>query len=361
MSIDRDDTDDGARASASQLIARATAAPGRANRQLDHAIADFFIPDDERLDERMRATLAGTLTAIVALVEHDIRRRATRTLAAEGRPRRADRVADGAPVLNRLIAGGQLRDRELMRELIARTRQDLLPDALPALPADEAGASSLLARLSGSGDAVVASAALALMAVESRRRTFLDTNRLSQTELPAELHHRLVWWVAAAIREQMNGTDADRAIADAALRSLGSHDESDRVEAAAIQLASAIAAQPGELPTLLTHALGDRRVALFIALLAHSLGLDYADARGAVVDGAEPLWLMLRAADLDRATIARIGLSLHDADPRRDVQGFADTLDAIVAVTPGDARTALAPLKLPPDFRAAVAALEGPR
>lgn len=358
MSIDRDDTDDGARASASQLIARATAAPGRADRSLDHAIADFFVPDDARLDERIRAALAGTLAAIVATVEQDIRRRASRTLAAEGHPKRADRVAEGEPVLDRLIASGKLRDRDLMRELIARTRQDLLPDALPIIPADEAGAASLLARLSNSGDSSVGGAALALMAAESRRRSFLDTNRLSQTELPAELHHRLVWWVAAAIREQQSSANADRAIADAALRSLGTHDESDRVEAAAMQLASAIAAQPGELPTVLTHALGDRRVALFVALLAHALGFDYAVVREAVIDAAEPLWLMLRAADLDRASIARIGLSLHDADPRRDVHAFADTLDAIVAVTPDEARAAIAPLKLHPDFRAALAALE---
>ncbi|MES2095791.1 MAG: DUF2336 domain-containing protein [Pseudomonadota bacterium] len=361
MSIDRDDKDDGARGSASQLIALAAASPGRAERTLDHAIADFFIPDDARLDERIRATLAATLAAIVALVEQDVRRRAAATLAAEGHPKRADRVAEGMPVLDRLIASGQLRDRELMRELLARTRQDLLADALPAIPADEAGAGSLLARLSNSGDAHVARAALALMAAESRRRTFLDTYRATQTELPAELHHRLVWWVAAAIREQVTGLNADRAIADAAPRALGAHDESDRVEATAMQLASAIAAQPVELPTLLIHALGERRVTLFIALLAHALGLDYTVARDAVVDGAAPLWLMLRAAELDRAAIARIGLSLHDADPRRDVHAFADLLDAIVAVTPDEARAALAPLKLHPDFRASISALEGPQ
>ena len=351
MSIDRGDTDDGARASASQLIARATAASGRADRRLTQTIADFFIPDDARLDDRTRATLAGMLAAMVEASEGDIRRHAART---------HPEVAEGEAVLDRLIGAGLLRDGELMRELIARTRQDLLADQLPASPADEVGASSLLARLSGSADRAVAKATLALMSAESRRRAFLDSNRMSQTELPAELHHRLVWWVAAAIREQGEGAgaNADRAIADAALRALGNHDESDRVEGAAMRLAQAIDARPGELPAILVHALGDRRVALFVALLAHALGMDFAITREIVVEGNDQLWLALRAVDLDRATIARIGLSLCEADPRRDVEAFADQLDAIVAVSPDEARTVLAPLKLHPDFRAAMSALE---
>ena len=48
------------------------------------------------------------------------------------------------------------------------------------------------------------------MVVEGRRRGFLDTGRLTHTELPAELHHRLVWWVAAAIREQLSGAETGR-------------------------------------------------------------------------------------------------------------------------------------------------------
>lgn len=347
MSIDRGDTDDGARASATQLIARATAAPGRADRRLTQAIADFFIPDDARLDDRTRATLAGMLAAMVEASEGDIRRHAART---------SPEVGEGTPVLDRLIGAGLLRDGELMRELIARTRQDLLADQLLAMPSDETGTSSLLARLSGSADGAVAKATLALMSAESRRRAFLDNNRMSQTELPAELHHRLVWWVAAAIREQVTG--ADRAIADAALRALGNHDEADRVEGAAMRLAQAIDARPGELPAILVHALGDRRVALFVALLAHALGMEFGITREIVVAGSDQLWLALRAVDLDRATVARIGLSLCEADPRRDVEAFADQLDAIVAVSPDDARTVLAPLKLHPDFRAAISALE---
>lgn len=351
MSIDRGDIDDGARRSASLLLARAAASLGRADRGLAQAIDDFFLPDDMRLDDRTRAVLGGTLAAMIAAVEGDLRRQVARALAAGGDRDRARWLSEGEPVHDRLIASGLLRDPDLMRELIARTRQDVLADALPPAAADT-GAASLLARLTVSADTHVAGAALALMTAEGRRRGFLDSGRLIQTELPADLHHRLVWWVAAAIREQLTGAEADRTLSDAALRALTSHDESDRVEAAAERLAGAIDAQPAELAALLVHALGDRSIALFAALLALPLRLDFAAARQLVLAGGDPLWLALRAIDLDRATIARIGLALSG-----DVEAFADQLDAIAAVIPAEARKALAPLALPADFRAAMAAL----
>jgi hypothetical protein len=188
--------------------------------------------------------------------------------------------------------------------------------------------------------------------------------QLAQTELPAELHHRLVWWVAAALRERVAETyegsiaPLDRALSDAASRSLAAYDEGDRLEAAAMRFAAAIDAQPAELPHLLVETLEDRRIVLFVALLAHALGVGYALAREIVLDPAgDRLWLALRALELTRDTIARIGYALSEADSRRDLESFADTLDVIAAIDAGEARTALAPMKLDPDYRAAVLAL----
>lgn len=346
MSTNGRDIDDG-RHGASQLLARAAAAMGRADRGLAQTIDDFFIDADARLDDRTRATLGVTLAAMVAAVEGELRYRAGRTLAA---------VGEGAPVLDRLIAAGLLRDPAMMRELIDRTRLDLLADTLTNAAPEDPGTASLLARLTASADTYVAGAARAVMAADARRRGFLDTGRLTHTELPAELHYRLVWWVAAAIHEELADAAAGRVIADAAMHGLGGHDESDRVEGAVTRLAVAIDPQPGELPALLTHALGDRSISLFVALLAFALRVDFAVARLLVVAGGEPLWLALRAIDLDRAAIAKIGLALS-----KDVEVFADQLDGIMAVDPAAARAALAPLSLPADFRAASAALAAAR
>ncbi len=345
MSTDGRDIDDGGRHGASQLLARAAAALGRADRGLTQTIDDFFLDDGVRLDDRTRAMLAMTLAAMVAVVEGDIRRRAARSLPV---------ASEGVPVYARLAGAGLFRDSAMMGELIDRTRLDLLGDAIAGT--EEPGAPSLLAMLSTSADARVATTARAMMAAEGRRRTFLGSARLDRTELPAELHHRLVWWVAAAIHEQLADTAAGVAIADAASRVLGEHDEGDRVEGAAARLAAAIDPQPSELATLLTHAIGERSITLFVALLAFALRLDFAVARSLAVTGGDPLWLALRAIDLDRVTIARIALAMSG-----DIESFADQLDAIMAVDPADARATLAPLALPSDFRAAIAALAAAR
>ena len=151
---------------------------------------------------------------------------------------------------------------------------------------------------------------------------------------------------------------SDQAITDAALRSLSAHDEGDRPEAVATRLAAAIDARPEELASLLVESLGDRRLSLFVAVLALAIGVDFDQARAITLEPeGDRLWLALRAANLDRPTIARIGLALSDADPRRDIEDFADALDAIAAVPVAEARAALASLALHRDFRAAMRAL----
>ncbi|MCP5979030.1 hypothetical protein NL364_31520, partial [Klebsiella pneumoniae] len=76
-----------------------------------------------------------------------------------------------------------------------------------------------------------------------------------------------------------------------------------------------------------------RRLILFIAILGRAVDLDFTGARAIVLEPeGDRLWLALRAAALDRPTIARIALALADADPRRDIDIFAEELDAIAAV-----------------------------
>jgi len=341
-------------------VSRAEQARVRAEARLACTITDFFLDTDARLDERTRLALAHVLDGIVGTIEADIRGHAARLLAKGGDPKRGEALLrPGRSVVARLKRSNLLRDDELMGELIARVRHDLIAEALPIASAGPEEA-SLLVRLASVPDRVVASAATALLATESRRRTANEDGTVAGSELPAELHHRLLWWIAAAIREGLadGDTASDRAIADAALRCLSAHDEGDRPEAVAMRLAAAIDARPEEIAALLVEAIGDRRLYLFVAVLARTLEIDFDQMRAITLEsGGDRLWLALRAADLDRATIARIGLALSDADPRRDVETFADALDAIAAVTVADARAALGPLTLHRDFRAAMRAL----
>lgn len=338
------------------LAVRAGRADARADDALQVAIADFLLADMGRLDDRTRLALRDAVRGAVDGVEQAIRRHAARLLADRGATAEAEALlAARADVAGRLTRAGLLRDEELMGELLARVRQDLVGAALPiaVLGPDEP---SLVVRLAAAPDAVVARAAAALLVADNRRRDAWESGVRAGSDLPAELHHRLTWWVAAAIRD---GGDADRAIAEAAQRCIAAHDEGERADAVAMRLATALDPRPAELPDLLTEAIGDRRLGLFTALLAHAAGLPHDAARGITLEpDGDRLWLALRALDLPRAVIARIGLALSEADAARDVEALADQLDAITAVSPDAARAALQPLTLHRDYRAAIRALE---
>jgi len=359
MSLESDGSLLGAQDGAADLFARAAAADARTHVRLEAAIDDFLTPEDGRLDDRTRATVEIVLARLIATVEADIRQHAGRLLVSRGEPELALALTQRSlPILGRLIEAGLVRDPVFFRELIARVQLDLLAAALP-VTAPEGEEPSLLARLANHPDRMVASAAVAVMFAEGRRKPG-DTTP-ARTELPAELHLKLVWWVAAALREIHVGAPLellDRVLAEAAQRSLAAQDDGERLEAAAMRLAMALDAQPAELPDVLTAALGDRRAVVFVALLAQALSIEFTLTREVVLDPAgDRLWLLLRALDLPRETIARIGLGLSDADPRRDLEGFADSLDRIVAIDPERARAGIAPLRLDPGFRAAVLSL----
>lgn len=361
MADEPPETHPGAADGAQRLLARAAAADARARARLKAAIADIFLPTDTRSDDRTRAGIDAAMRALVATVEEELRREGERLLRERGASELAEALAaSAAPVTARLWQAGLPRDPEFMRELIARVRLDLLAELLPITAGGDAESASLLPRLTEDPDPIVAANAIAVLAADGRRRD-RDGNG---TDLPAELHHKLVWWIAAALREpHASRTDVavlDRALADAALRNLSTHDESERSEAAAARLAAALDPAPADYADLLVEALGDRRVALFVAILAQGSGVPYQAAREIVLDtGGERLWLVCRALDLPRDAIAQIGLRLAEADPRRDLERFADELDHVAAIPAGTARAAVAPLRLPPDYRAALEALRG--
>lgn len=360
------DMSEGVRDGARTLIAHAAAANHAAHRGLAASIDDFFLDENGRLDERTRVALARLLHALIETATGEVRGHAGRLLRAQGAAAQADAL-DRVDVGARLATAGLLRDRELMAELIGRVRQEVLANAMLPQAPETPDQPSLINRFVQYPDRVLAHGAMAVLVAESRRRGVPESGPLPQTDLPAELHHRLIWWVAAVLREGCavaadSSAALDRALAEAAQRSLAAHDEGERLEAAVMRLALAVDARPDELAELMTEALGDRRVTLFAGLLAHALGIDYAAAREITLDadGAR-LWVALRALDFGRAAIARIGVALSEADPRRDVEAFADDIDAIMAIDTDEARDAVAALRLPADFRAAILALEGSR
>lgn len=326
---------------------RAADARARADARLLGAIDDLFLPDDARLTERTRLMVVRLLHDTIGAIEAELRQRAARLLTATGAVAAAGALLSGPGAVARLTAAGLLRDEACVEALVARVRHREIADALP-VAREGPEEMSLLVRLAAVPDRVVASAARALLAADSAEAAVL----------PATVRQRLIWAVAAAIRPATADMATDRAIAEAAARSLSVDGEDEGLDGAAMRLAAAIDARREELTPLLLEALGDRRLALFVAVLAQAAGLDYAQAEAMVLEPeGERLWLLLRAVALDRPTIARIALALSDADPRRDIEAFAERLDMIAAVDPARALAALTPDTLVPAFRHAIRAL----
>lgn len=361
MSVTRDQPP-GVPDSAAALLARAAVADRLDRSRLRHAIDDLFLPDDGRLDERTRANLSALLRGLIATVEGEVGTHAARLLAGRGQATLADRLGRPDPAIaDRLIASGLLRDHTLVGELLDRVLEVQIGAALPATAPFAPDRPSFLARLARSADRVVAAGALALI-VATGARAAAGSEAATRTELPADLHQRLVWWVAAALRGAAGGAGAeplDRALAEAAQRSLSAHDEGERLEAVAMRLAAAIDAQPDEIGGLLHESLADRHLPLFVALLGRALGVDYPTARAVVIDPAgDRLLLGLRAIGLERTLLAQIGLLLAEADPRRSLETLPDAVDAAAALSADAARARLAPLRLHPHYRAALLALD---
>ena len=135
------------------LLARADAAGRGAERYLAATIDDLFLPDEYRLDDRTRARLGLLLRSTIVAIGADLHARCwAQRGAAPGKS------FDAAPLIARLAASDALRDPELIGELLDRTRQDLLGEALRANRPPGAQM-PLLSRLVEGRDQAVAAAA----------------------------------------------------------------------------------------------------------------------------------------------------------------------------------------------------------
>ncbi len=337
---------------AQDLLARAVAAEAHARASRDATARDMAIPESLRLDERTRAGVRTRLEQIVGAIEGSLRR----AIAPEGFP-------GIGPTLGLLDAAGVAADPALAGELLASVRLDQLAAGLPHHAPDDPARPSLLNRLAEHPAPALSEAARALLLAESRARS-PDAGRW---RLPLALHRRLLWWVAAAMREQagpLAGSAMDAAIVAAvhAEHALAERCAGDQVEAAAFRLVDALAPAPREWLRLLKEALRDRRLPLFLALLGRAAEIDVAEARALVLDpGAERLLLVLHALGLPREGIAELCFGLCNADPARDLAALADAVDTLATVDVPQAEALLLSLRHAPEYRAARAALQGGR
>ncbi|HSW26901.1 MAG TPA: DUF2336 domain-containing protein, partial [Burkholderiaceae bacterium] len=271
------------------------------------------------------------------------------------------RVEIAAPILERARV---LRDGELVAVLLRRADEHRLAMALRRSGERPDGEGSMLIdRLLQHDHAAVAVGAMALLVAESRRNDRFGEPVLARTDLPAELQHRMVWWVAAALRDylverhMMDPLVADRPLVTVATAMLAAYDEGETLEGRAFELACRLR-DAGELnDLLLVEAMNEGRLTLLAAVLALRAGIDAPSAWEMIADsGGCRLAVLLRAIDCPREMAGAIMLRLTIAENRSEVE-LADNLDAFDLLTVDQAREALRPWRLDDDYRRAIAAL----
>jgi uncharacterized protein (DUF2336 family) len=322
------------------------------------AAADLLLPDRARLTEWQRLTAAALLTRLVRGLEDEMRAR----LAVRFEDHEALHAALASahvpialPILERAQA---LRDADLSNVLVRRVEEHRYWKAHAAAGGDE-----LLFELVRDPDEEVAAEAMELVIARSRRFDRFQEPALGRVELPAELQHKLVWMVAAALRhyivQQHHVAAVDAAIEETASALIATYDEGATLEARAVRLARRLDAAERLDGALLARALSEGMLPLFIAGLAVRCALDYAAAWEVLADprGRGPA-ILLRAAGIDREPVAALLLLLNsrgplvsgaEGDAAAEQLGLYDTLDLDAA------RDVLRLWQADPGYRASVA------
>jgi uncharacterized protein (DUF2336 family) len=364
--LDRDSPNSGP-VTADRLLSDAARAADGARERLATALVELFLPADSRLTDQQRITMARLLAGLVSAVEDDLRRRLIELLDAEApdglkAALAIARIEIAGPILENAQV---LRDADLVAVLLRRADEHRLASALVLRAAPRELGAGLIDQLLDATDPGVAAAAMGLLIAESRRFDHFGDPVVARTELPAELQHRLVWWVAAALRTYMisrHGLDpvaADRATVAAASAMLAGYDEAVTLEGRAFELAARLNRAGGIDDALLVRALTEGRLAFLAAALGLRAGIDASAAWDMIVDSeGSRLAVLLRAIGCGRDAAAEILLRLALVD-RRAEEGVADRIDAFDDLDHDRAASAIRPWRLDGEYRRAIAALAG--
>jgi uncharacterized protein (DUF2336 family) len=304
----------------------------RASRaELANAVLDLALPDDQRLTEQQRALIGDVLGKLISSLEIDVRRnladallRSKVDLPELERMLSNDDIEVARPVLEKSKV---LRDLDLIDVVKQRSdehrmavalRANLSADVTDAI-VDSTGNVDVLEALLRNDDAVISRRAMEYLVSESKRIDRFQEPLLSRNDLPAELAHRMYWWVSAALRRRIlrdftiDEATLDQALQDATRRAMAEVEDGQSAQARAVRLARRLL-ETGELTDVfLLRTLRQQRLNLFIAGLAERGGVSFRTAWKAVTDrGFESFLVLARAIDLGRDTMVSIVLLLAD-------------------------------------------------
>jgi uncharacterized protein (DUF2336 family) len=320
-----------------------------ARARLAAVAADLALPDAFRLTEWQRSTVASLFAALVRDAEDGVR-----AALIERLPR------DAPEALRAALASGAL---AIALPLLESTRLVVDPQLLPLLlrraeehrlAAAAAGEHGLEGVLAGDDDPGIAAEAMGLLIARNSRFDAFQEPLVGRSDLPADLRHRLLWTIAAALRRYMVGVHAidpalaDQALADAVAAALPGYDEADAVEARAIRLAMRLAAAGRLDDALAARAAEEGNLPLLLAAIAERSALAF-DAAWQLLSDAAGAPVVLRAARIARPVSGAILVRLAG-----DAAASA-ALDRFDGLTEEEVARLTAAWRADPAYRAAIA------
>jgi hypothetical protein len=323
------------------------------------AATELLLPDSARLTEWQRLTASQLLSRLLTGIEEDMRLRLLRHFPPEGALHAAlssAHVAIAVPILER---AGALTQTDLMMFLVRRVEEHRF------WRRHEVAREEYLHALLTDADEEIAAETMSYVIARGRRFDRFQEPTLVDVELPAEMQHRLIWMIAAALRHYMvehhGAASVDAAIETAAGEMIGGYDESERIEARAEALVRRLHRKGRIDGHALECFVGGGLPTLFVAALGLMCGMTQ-DAVWEVI--ADPrrrgLVLMLRAADIPRSSAGAVihdlaaastRFSASEGDDAAEQLEYYDTLDV------QSAREILRLWRADPAYRAFVAQL----
>ena len=277
-------------------------------------IAELFLAEDVKLNDRERALMRSILHRLLHDVEMHVRRAlAVRIAELPDAPVELvnllanDRIDIAQPIL---LKSRALRDPDLIEVIRQRgkehalavtMRAGLTPDVTDALVAT--GNEDVIERLLENTDAELSRRATEYLVAESRRVGRFREPLVRRQDLPPDLAARMYWWVSAALRQCLLETiaasafDIDALVADTteSLTAQGARAD-PTIDQTALDLVNRLVERQELSPVLLIRFLRSGRVNAFIAGLSRQARIGTATVRHILFDeGGESLALLCKA------------------------------------------------------------------
>jgi uncharacterized protein (DUF2336 family) len=324
-----------------------------ARERLDVALADLALPAPHRLTEWQRASISSLLAGLVRGIEDELRAELAAHFGGVGQEAvHAALTSSHVPIAAPILEGSPaLAETALIGVLLRRAEEHRLHKAVAAEGA-------LLIELAGDPDEGIAGEAMAILIALGGRLDRFQEPVLARVELGAELQHRIVWAVAAALRRYMievqhlDPAAVDRAVAASAAALLAGYDEGRTIDSVASRLARRLdrAARLDDVLTL--RSLAEGGLPLFLAVLAVRTGLSQQAVWELLSEPAgRGAALLLRAAGIARDKAGAILLQLGG-------DRIESQLDSYDTLGEPEALALLSLWQADPGYRAAIARLD---